>query len=112
MRLVFPPVLTTILATTIWKLLHQLMTYEHLTGFFSGAMFGYICYDMMHYYLHHAVPFSEYFKGLKSYHVDHHYKDVHSGYGITSKFWDYVFGTYPKLAVQASGKPLLFVKEE
>ncbi|KAI8840874.1 hypothetical protein BC829DRAFT_426046 [Chytridium lagenaria] len=32
-------------------------------------------------------------QGNESYHLDHHYKNAHLGYGITSKLWDHVFNT-------------------
>jgi sterol desaturase/sphingolipid hydroxylase (fatty acid hydroxylase superfamily) len=33
---------------------------------------------------------------LKQYHLRHHYKDDHTGYGISSPLWDYVFRTTRK----------------
>ena len=62
-------------------------------GVVAGGMFGYICYDMTHYYVHHAKVISFHFTDMKKYHLAHHYKDFEAGYGITSKFWDYVFKT-------------------
>lgn len=47
----------------------------------------------MHYYLHHGLPASAWARSLKSYHLDHHYKEYNLGFGITSKTWDIVFGT-------------------
>lgn len=44
-------------------------------------------------YIHHGRPLTAYLRELKSYHLDHHYKDPNLGYGITSKFWDLVFHT-------------------
>ena len=44
-------------------------------------------------YTHHGKPFNAYLKEMKTYHLDHHYKNENMGYGITSKFWDYVFCT-------------------
>ena len=61
--------------------------------FMIGFILGYITYDMIHYYLHHGVQMSEYFKGLRTYHMQHHYKFGKIGYGVSSKLWDYVFGT-------------------
>lgn len=34
-----------------------------------------------------------YYKGLKKYHLQHHYADFENGFGVTSRFWDRVFGT-------------------
>lgn len=44
-------------------------------------------------YTHHGIPAGGYLKQMKSYHLDHHYKQFNTGFGITSKFWDIVFGT-------------------
>jgi len=38
-----------------------------------------------------GVPF-----WLKQYHLRHHYKDDHAGYGVSSPLWDYVFRTTRK----------------
>ncbi|KAI9483705.1 MAG: hypothetical protein EXX96DRAFT_648409 [Benjaminiella poitrasii] len=93
LRLVMPPALTVILSVPVFKIAHGLFYSALAFAFVAGAFFGYVCYDMIHYYLHHAKVFKIYFKELKRYHVAHHYKDFNSGFGITSKFWDYVFGT-------------------
>lgn len=34
-----------------------------------------------------------YYKELKKYHLQHHYADFENGFGVTSRFWDWVFGT-------------------
>lgn len=34
-----------------------------------------------------------YYRDLKRYHLAHHYKDFENGFGVTSRFWDRVFGT-------------------
>uniref|UniRef100_A0A915EI31 Fatty acid hydroxylase domain-containing protein n=1 Tax=Ditylenchus dipsaci TaxID=166011 RepID=A0A915EI31_9BILA len=60
----------------------------------SGKLFGYICYDMTHYYLHHGSPepsSNMHFK--KVYHHNHHFKDVDMAFGISTVFWDHVFNT-------------------
>jgi 4-hydroxysphinganine ceramide fatty acyl 2-hydroxylase len=39
-----------------------------------------------------------FWRELKRYHLAHHYKNFELGYGVTSKFWDSVFGMlFPKL---------------
>jgi 4-hydroxysphinganine ceramide fatty acyl 2-hydroxylase len=30
---------------------------------------------------------------LKKYHLQHHFMDYENGFGVTSRFWDVVFGT-------------------
>jgi len=62
-----------------------------------GTALGYITYDLIHYFTHHASPKSGYFKSVKVYHMQHHYRNGELGYGVSSKFWDLVFRTELKL---------------
>lgn len=41
--------------------------------------------------LYPSLP--SYYKGLKKYHLEHHFADYDNGFGVTSRFWDWVFGT-------------------
>jgi 4-hydroxysphinganine ceramide fatty acyl 2-hydroxylase len=34
-----------------------------------------------------------YYQSLKKYHLQHHFADYQNGFGVTSRFWDRVFGT-------------------
>lgn len=34
-----------------------------------------------------------YYQSLKKYHLEHHFADYENGFGVTSRFWDRVFGT-------------------
>uniref|UniRef100_A0A2P2N0E9 Fatty acid hydroxylase domain-containing protein n=1 Tax=Rhizophora mucronata TaxID=61149 RepID=A0A2P2N0E9_RHIMU len=52
-------------------------------------------YDCTHYYLHHGQPKGNVPKGLKKYHLNHHFRVQDRGFGITSSLWDRVFGTLP-----------------
>ncbi|OTA65433.1 inositolphosphorylceramide-B C-26 hydroxylase [Hypoxylon sp. EC38] len=93
-RLVMPPALFLVLATPFWKLAHALFYWNwHLaTAIYCGGIFGYICYDLTHYFLHHQnLPL--WYKELKKYHLAHHFLDYELGFGVTSRFWDQVFGT-------------------
>ncbi|KAI0142479.1 inositolphosphorylceramide-B C-26 hydroxylase [Hypoxylon sp. NC0597] len=93
-RLVMPPTLFLVLATPFWKLAHTLFYWNwHLaTAIYCGGIFGYICYDLTHYFLHHQnLPL--WYKELKKYHLAHHFLDYELGFGVTSRFWDRVFGT-------------------
>ncbi|KAF9433994.1 fatty acid alpha-hydroxylase [Entomortierella beljakovae] len=93
LRLVMPPALAVALAIPINKTVHTLAPTPQAYGIMSGLIFGYVLYDMTHYYLHHAKVFKIHFKEMKTYHLAHHYKNYEGGYGITSKIWDKVFNT-------------------
>ncbi|KAG0306604.1 fatty acid alpha-hydroxylase [Dissophora globulifera] len=93
LRLVMPPVLTIVIGTPLYLIAHSLLESHAANAVMAGVYFGYICYDMIHYYLHHARVLEFHFKEMKTYHLAHHYKNYDNGYGITSKLWDRVFGT-------------------
>jgi 4-hydroxysphinganine ceramide fatty acyl 2-hydroxylase len=79
-RLVMPPTLFLILATPFYKLAHAVFWYNWYAAVtvFSGGIFGYICYDCTHYWLHHhQLP--SYVRELKRYHLAHHYQDFELG---------------------------------
>lgn len=93
-RLVMPPALFLVLATPFYRLAYTIFYWDWnvATCVFSGGIFGYICYDLTHYFLHHTnLPL--WYKGLKKYHMAHHFLDYELGFGVTSRFWDTVFGT-------------------
>ncbi|KAK6540158.1 fatty acid alpha-hydroxylase [Orbilia ellipsospora] len=93
-RLVMPPTLFIALAIPFWKLAHTIfyMNWYIGTAVYCGGIFGYICYDLTHYFLHHKnLP--SYYRELKKYHLQHHFADYENGFGVTSRFWDRIFGT-------------------
>ncbi|RPB25063.1 Inositolphosphorylceramide-B hydroxylase [Terfezia boudieri ATCC MYA-4762] len=95
-RLVMPPALFLVLAYPFWVLVQSLLgaafSWYIATNLYCGGIFGYILYDCTHYFLHHKnLP--AYMRELKKYHLKHHYMDYQLGFGVTSKFWDKVFGT-------------------
>lgn len=93
-RLVMPPTLFVVLAAPFWKLAHFIFSYSWYaaTAVYCGGVFGYICYDLTHYFLHHEnLPL--WYKQLKKYHLQHHFLDYELGFGVTSRFWDDIFGT-------------------
>lgn len=54
LRLVMPPALFAVLAYPFWHLAHFVFREWHVsTAIFSGAIFGYVLYDLTHYFLHH-----------------------------------------------------------
>ncbi|CDK27727.1 unnamed protein product [Kuraishia capsulata CBS 1993] len=92
MRLVMPPTLLVVLAYPFYKLVFSLLPYYYACSGFAGGFLGYIMYDTTHFMLHHA-KLPKYMQDLKTYHLEHHYKNYELGFGVTSKFWDIIFGT-------------------
>jgi len=91
-RLFMPPVPSIILASSIFGIMYLLM-HDYTFSFFPGFMLGYLLYASMHYAIHAWNPPFKWMKPLWRNHHLHHYKDEHKGFGVSSTFWDHVFGT-------------------
>lgn len=93
MRLVMPPTLFIVLCYPFYKLVFSIFPYHIACVGFAGGFLGYIIYDVTHYMLHHA-KLPKFYQDLKTYHLEHHYKNYQLGFGVSNNFWDRVFGTY------------------
>lgn len=93
-RLVFPPGLASLVVGGFYLLLCRTLPEILGTSVFVGGLYGYVVYDMIHYYLHYGSPKrGSYMYGLKAYHIKHHFEHQRAGFGITSTFWDHPFKT-------------------
>ncbi len=64
---------------------------------FAGTALGYIAYDEIHYLLHNRNPRTAIGRYLRRYHLLHHHAPELARFGVSSPFWDLVFGTYGKV---------------
>lgn len=94
-RLAMPPIVSLLLAVTLFVVFYSLMNTK-VFGFLPGLMTGYAFYLFVHYIVHAYPPPNNAFKQLWINHSIHHYKDNTVVFGVSSPFWDYVFGTMPK----------------
>ncbi|XP_077863606.1 uncharacterized protein LOC102800531 [Saccoglossus kowalevskii] len=95
-RLVFPPALGVIFFSVIYYIVSSIVQPVHLTyALVSGALFGFIMYDVQHYFLHHSNPRSKVMRKIKAYHSNHHFVQHSRGYGVSifGRIWDVVFNT-------------------
>lgn len=93
LRLVMPPLLFFVLSFPFTRLAYAIFpTAAFANGVIAGAFAMYVVYDCMHYALHHT-KLPAYMREMKKYHLLHHYGNFELGFGVTSKVWDYVFGT-------------------
>jgi len=92
-RLVMPPVVSIPLALLFLGAFALLLPAGYVGAMFGGFIFGYICYDEIHYATHHAPMKGKVGLWLKHHHVRHHYLDPGRGFGVSTPIWDYVFGT-------------------
>jgi len=63
--------------------------------FQAGFVIGYMAYDLLHYYMHHASPRTSWMKALRRHHLTHHSprKGHDCKYGVSTPLWDVVFRT-------------------
>lgn len=93
-RLVMPPSASIPLAMLfylLFSLFFKNTNYMHI--FFSGFIAGYLCYDMIHYAIHHYNFKSNIMKKIKQHHMLHHYSDDTKGFGVSSGLWDVIFNS-------------------
>lgn len=99
-RLTFPPYFSIVIGIIIYSLSTRFFSLQSgVQAWFAGLITGYMFYDTLHYYFHHEkflhwVPLiGQYVTYMKSRHLAHHYKNPNKNYGVSSPFFDYVFGT-------------------
>jgi len=91
-RLVMPPAVSIPLAVVFYGLF-TLLFGRVAPAVWAGLASGYVCYDSIHYAIHHFPMKVGILNRLKQHHLRHHYYDDHAGYGVSSPLWDYVFRT-------------------
>ena len=92
-RLVMPPAVSISLFWIFLGVFTVLLGRPLVWGFHAGFTVGYMAYDLTHYFIHHFSPKTEYGRNLKKHHMLHHFKDHGARFGVSSRFWDRVFGT-------------------
>lgn len=109
-RLTFPPAYAGALALAVYRsgqLFVDMDSGSAYQAWFAGLVLGYLMYDTFHYMQHHGDTFDKipYLARQKRRHVRHHYHNPHVNFGVTSSFWDFVFGTVDMEDLEPS-KPL------
>ncbi len=101
-RLAMPPagiIIYVAIFYTLFRLLFGRYGYPLLSGF----AIGYACYLFVHYSVHAFRQPRNFLRVLWVNHAIHHYQDTTAMYGVTSPFWDYVFGTLPRRKQEKKG---------
>ena len=91
-RLAMPPLLSVTIATLL-LLVFRIVLGDITFSFLPGFLVGYAFYLAVHYMVHVYQPPKNVFKVLWVNHAVHHYKHGEYVFGVSSPFWDYVFGT-------------------
>ncbi len=94
-RLAMPPVVSIVLAA-LFIGLFRLSIGQEGYAFGGGFLFGYSTYLLVHYSVHIYKQPRSFLGVLWKHHNLHHYVGDDGAFGVSSPFWDYVFGTMPK----------------
>jgi sterol desaturase/sphingolipid hydroxylase (fatty acid hydroxylase superfamily) len=74
------------------------------SGLATGVLAGYFAYQLVHHAAHFWQPArGSYFYRARLRHSGHHYHRDLGNFGITTVFWDHIFGT----TIHASGNPVI-----
>ena len=95
-RLAMPPI-PGLLLSGVFFVIFWLISSTYAFVFFPGFMVGYLTYISIH-YAQHRIKSPKYkpWKALWRHHHIHHYVNPYLAHGVSTRFWDYVFGTMPK----------------
>ena len=93
-RLVMPPAVSLtlfVLFLGLWTLLLG----PYGWAFHAGFTFGYMCYDVIHYVVHHQRAGYRWLQRLKKHHFSHHFREGYHElrFGVSTRFWDTIFNT-------------------
>ena len=111
----FMPAAPSLIIALMFFFLFFLIMGKNVFAFFPGFMLGYLIYGTMHFAIHAWNPPFKWMKGLWRNHHLHHYKHSNMGFGVSSTFWDHVFGTMFDLKKEKEDKEkvkeLMFTKK-
>ena len=65
-------------------------------AFALGLLCGFLHYEYVHWRIHFRSPRSVREERLRAHHLAHHACSAKAYYGVTTRFWDRVFGTLPR----------------
>lgn len=78
----------------LFSLSYPLLNFWCAFFFTLGFALMYLTYEVVHLRLHIAAPIHFYASRMRAHHFYHHFVDENMNHGVTTPFWDKVFGTY------------------
>lgn len=83
-----------IVSLSLFGLLGLLMPYTIVLAFIAGFVGMYGLYETTHFRFHAKDPVAMPFIILRKHHFYHHFHDPKMNFGVTTRFWDRIFGTF------------------
>jgi sterol desaturase/sphingolipid hydroxylase (fatty acid hydroxylase superfamily) len=83
-------------AIAIAALVTGLLGLRIAAPFTGGLLVGFFHYEYVHWRIHFREPRTRRQARLRSHHLAHHFVNPRAYHGVTTRFWDHVFGTLPE----------------
>lgn len=87
-----PWFITTGLLWLVWYVAGYRLHEHFILSFMAGLATGFFLYGLLHHAHHHLTTRSAWLKRLNAHHQIHHRFET-VNFGVTNRFWDWVFGT-------------------
>ncbi|KTD12090.1 Fatty acid hydroxylase superfamily protein [Legionella gratiana] len=94
LRLVAPPLMSLPIGLIFLYIYSKVFTSNNLFSFLFGFTLSYLCYDYLHWALHHSKSKNKLIYYLRRNHAIHHHRTPPRRFGVTSPLWDFIFNTY------------------
>lgn len=100
-----PWFLTSGVMYSLWFVFGYVLALGTASSYVSGWLFGFFFYYSFHHIHHHFNLKGSWYRKLRAHHKIHH-QIPSSNFGVTSRFWDQVFGTtYRRSEAVAQKRP-------
>jgi sterol desaturase/sphingolipid hydroxylase (fatty acid hydroxylase superfamily) len=86
--------LALVVTATLYLFMQAVLSSSIALAYLSGFLGMYIIYEVTHYRFHIRKPVAKPFILLRKHHFYHHFHNPKSNHGVTTRFWDRVFGTF------------------
>ena len=83
------------MALSIWGLLALAIGAAPAGAVVLGVLAGFVRYEHVHWRIHFRAPVSARQELLRVHHLSHHFRNPKAYHGVTTRFWDRLFGTLP-----------------
>lgn len=82
-------------AILIWALLALAAGAAPASAIVLGVVAGFLRYEHVHWRIHFRAPTTTRQELLRVHHLSHHLRNPKAYHGVTTRFWDRLFGTLP-----------------
>ncbi len=83
-----------VVALFILASLYYVLPLTYNVVFTLSYVMSYLFYEIFHAYIHVTTPRNKLGKNLRKHHFYHHFMKANMNNGVTTTFWDKIFGTY------------------